>query len=383
MAKRLSTIFSPSFMLESVKRQGVLASIEAGLKLLSHRFKQRFYRTRVGRALVVLLTPTTMSGTVLSVVYDLGVSAPGYDIVNFLVLAEKWRLKRGYEQMHVFFVPPEGEQTKKYEGTQKLLDSTDYVTRLQTILAPACYLFSSCNGFTVCATRRDAFDALGIRTDIFPARYTVQAPVSKVKLRYFRQAVERGEVIPSIRAPELMKKNARHWLESVAPGKRVITITLRESSYVQDRNSNIDAWAKFAHRLQADGQYFPVLIRDTERIAEKLPSALEGLTTCPEASINVLFRTAIYEESYLNMVINNGPAMLCLFDKYIRYLFFKIVTPSNPSTTVEFLIKDQGMYPGEPFPGAGPFQKLVWEDDNLDVIEREFQAMCDLIEGAV
>lgn len=382
MAKRLSEIFSPSFMFESIKRQGLLRSAESGLKLLTHRVSHAFYRTRVGRSLHILLSRADSTESTLYVFYDLAVAAPGYDIVNFLVLAEKFRLEHTYADMHLVFVPPEGDAVKKFEQSKNLLDSGDYVTRLHTILTPACYLFPSCNGFTVCGTRAHASAVLGTKTDVFPANYTVKAPVPMVKLRYFREAIERGEKIPSINAPARMKQAVQRWINSRARGKKVITITLRESTYVQDRNSNIEAWAAFAHNLQGRGDYFPVVIRDTEKVAEELPPSMKGLTTSPEASMHLLFRTALYEESYLNLIINNGPAMLCLFDENIKYLFFKVVTASNPSSTVEFLRDDQGMYVDEPFPGSNPYQRLVWEDDTLDVIEREFKSMCQLIESS-
>ena len=34
----------------------------------------------------------------------------------------------------------------------------------------------------------------------------------------------------------------------------------------------------------------------------------------------------------------------------------------------------------EHYPFATPYQKLVWEDDDLDIIRREFKTMCEALE---
>ena len=90
---------------------------------------------------------------------------------------------------------------------------------------------------------------------------------------------------------------------------------------------------------------------------------------------------ALYESSYLNLGVNNGPLIFAAMNDRVRLLIFKMITPSVPQTTEEFM-RQLGFQIGAQLPFATPFQRFVWEDDRLEVIEREFKAMMARIEGA-
>ena len=49
-----------------------------------------------------------------------------------------------------------------------------------------------------------------------------------------------------------------------------------------------------------------------------------------EASWNVGLRMALYESSYLNLGVNNGPLIFAAMNDRVRLLVFKLVTPSVP-----------------------------------------------------
>ena len=90
---------------------------------------------------------------------------------------------------------------------------------------------------------------------------------------------------------------------------------------------------------------------------------------------------ALYESSYLNLGVNNGPMFLCMLNARTRLLIFKILTPSVPQTTEELMSK-LGYEIGGQLPFATQFQRLVWQDDTLETIEREFYALVAKIEKA-
>ena len=143
------------------------------------------------------------------------------------------------------------------------------------------------------------------------------------------------------------------------------------------RNSNLDAWGRFAGSLDKN-IYFPVVIRDTEVGLGLLPPQLNGLVIFPEAPWNIEIRVALYELCYLNMSVNNGPAALCVFNELTRYLRFKMVT--SVGATTETFFRSHGLEPGSQFWFAKPYQRIVWEDDSYDVLVREFEKMCGIIE---
>jgi hypothetical protein len=187
-----------------------------------------------------------------------------------------------------------------------------------------------------------------------------------------------NSTLPSIHATTKSKEYIKHWIKTNAGNKKVITISLREYDSLPARNSSLKDWAKFATGLNKD-IYYPVILRDTEKDFDPVPEELEGLTIFHEAVWNVELRVALYELSYLNMCVNNGPAALLYYHKNTRYLLLKFVVPSVYGCSEEYFTS-KGLRTGKSFPWATPLQKIVWEDDTYEVIKREFESMCKLIE---
>ena len=69
---------------------------------------------------------------------------------------------------------------------------------------------------------------------------------------------------------------------------------------------------------------------------------------------------------------------MCVLNAKTKVLIFKMITPEAPQATEEFLVR-LGYRIGGQLPFASPHQRLVWEDDTLEVIEREFSRMVDQI----
>ena len=95
----------------------------------------------------------------------------------------------------------------------------------------------------------------------------------------------------------------------------LITITLREASHQEDRNSRLEEWIKVADWLEHQG-YEVVFVRDTEKAEE----TISGYTISPEASLDLLYRGALYESAKMNLFTANGPAALCTVTNDIPYL---------------------------------------------------------------
>jgi hypothetical protein len=70
---------------------------------------------------------------------------------------------------------------------------------------------------------------------------------------------------------------------------------------------------------------------------------------------------------------------MCMLNARVRILIFKVLTPGVPQTTEE-LMATLGFKIGGQVPFATACQRLVWEDDNLDTIEREFITLARRIE---
>lgn len=162
-----------------------------------------------------------------------------------------------------------------------------------------------------------------------------------------------GEPVPKLTAPDRAMELVAQQLEGKAP----ITITLRELATWEHRNSNLEAWLRFAKDLEAEGETV-VIVRDSTKAHEPI----KDFNTYPLASTNLHVRQALYEQSKLNLFVPNGPWNLALYGTR-PWLCFNAVSRDDPfhlnwpSTWKEQL----GLAVGEQFPWSLPSQRLIWE----------------------
>jgi len=322
---------------------------------------------------------------VLYAFYDLGVSPVTFDIIQFLILAEARRRKLGCDHLHVVFVPgpKDGFSPVEVSAYRKLgqmdCDADLMRWRLRNILVPLCWLIPSCRQLTICSSLEEAqILERRMARHIFPTGYTVQFPKESYSLFQLTTAQFREDIPASIQATAQAKRFVDEWMQCRSGGRKVITISMRNCPYQPERNSNTKAWGEFIRSLDPD-IYYPVIVNDTWIAFKSSLPELDGLITFPEASWSMELRAALYELSYLNLSVSCGPVYLCVFDSRTRYLVFNMLRPPKPNLARFF--RSEGIEPGSQFRHAGPFQRLVWKDDNFPVIQEEFQRMCDKIDN--
>jgi hypothetical protein len=313
---------------------------------------------------------------ILYAFYDLAVSPKTFDIVTFLVLAEYYRIKKGYVSSQIIIVP--GSDEPKYFSSYT---NENKEWRIKNILIPACFLYAK-NSVTLCMSRKQAADIeKQVATTIFPETYTIAIPLSKYSFKDIVNINNYENGIPSLSASQQAIEYVKMWMNKQIPyGKSAISITLRESTYEVDRNSNLSAWGDFSQMLNPN-KYIPVIIRDVEKSFKPVPPELENILIFNEATWHLDLRVAFYELCFVNMFVNNGPTVIAYFNSKIRYLVFKMITSTSGATTKEYYKEKLNFPQGSQLKTATPFQKIVWENDDLDVIEREFKLMSEKIES--
>jgi hypothetical protein len=312
--------------------------------------------------------------------YDLAVAPVTFDFLWFLAGADLERRRAGLESVHIVVVPGQknglrGERAD-YEA---VVDSSARHARITNIIVPACGFVPSLAGLTI-AGSRDAATELALRCPdrIFPKSYEPALPTYPGPGACL-EAGRRGETVAILRAPPYDIDGARSWLSTRLDGRLLVTITLRQYGYMPARNSNVAAWVAFAKRLDLT-RFFPVFVPDTDPTAERFPESSD-FALCPEAAWNLGLRFGLYELAYANLGVNNGPMGLCWLNDRARYITFKMLSESVPQATTEYM-QHLGFEIGRSLPFATPWQKWVWEDDTLDVIEREFAAFVQRVDSS-
>ncbi len=308
--------------------------------------------------------------------YDLQVQPPTFDFLWFLTGAELERRRLGLAGVHIVVVPDSGSMARSYPGANDQ-ERFSVKWRLENIVVPSIGFLESGAGSTICHDRSQAKSLLDASDHVYPVGYRVGFPVPHNP----GETIEAGRAADHSVAILRSSDDARHyvseWLADRAKTRKVVSITLREYAEEPDRNSNVEAWATFARRIQDDG-YFPVIIRDTGASLAPEGDDFQGLTIFAEAAWNISLRMAFYEICYLNMGVNNGPAGLCWLNEHTRYLTFKMIR-ANERESSEAAFRVRGMKPYATLPFSTPFQKWIWEEDSLEILDREFRDMVDRI----
>ena len=296
----------------------------------------------------------------------------------FLILAELARNRSNANQLKVVIVPG-GNSGFRHDDSA--YDSDNKRWRLHNILLPATSLLRSKTTVDICPDRESATEIEERHNGpIFPDGYSVSNPITEFFLSRVIAASTVGEIIPSFHAPPQAKKYMKHWLDNQTEGRKPVTITLREADYNENQNSNIDAWLEFASGLDPD-EFYPVFIRDTDKAFDWQDPRFDRFSVCIPAAINLQLRMALYELSWLNMLVPNGPGELCRHSAAVRYLYFKVINEEG-NTTSKALIASQGIEINGQLPYATKYQRLVWECDDIGVIVREFNSMAKIINSS-
>jgi hypothetical protein len=370
-----------------------------GLGTILRRGLREFYApdTRVGRALrpltAVLWTPVRLArravasrhgggagawDDTLTLFYDLDVAPVTYDFICFLALAEAERRERGLRHLDVVFVPGRKDGLRaELRAYEDALDMDSRRWRLHNICIPLTALAPGCRSYAVCASREQAAALYAGRGDqILPQAYDPVFPMPPMG-RDLTQRAAQGLDLKVLRTPPQGMTYLRQWIAAHAGARRLVTITLRDYAFMPERNSNFAAWAAFAGELDP-ARYCVVFIPDTDAAMARPRPEFAGFLEFREACWNIALRSAIYEAAWLNLGSSGGPLAVCWFNAKARYLMFKILVPDVPQATAAFLI-DRGYKIGAPPPFAGPFQKWIWEPDDLAVIRGAFAEMAQAL----
>ncbi|PPR64026.1 MAG: hypothetical protein CFH10_00348 [Alphaproteobacteria bacterium MarineAlpha4_Bin2] len=312
-----------------------------------------------------------MNDQTVTAFYDFEVSPIAFDFAVFAILAEMERKKRRAKNIHFVFVPGANDG---FRSDDIDYDSDNKEWRLRNIILPICNMLPSQTEITTCNSREHASAIEStLTTFAFPQDYRVQAPIGQFNWSTLSAAVARGETLPSFRASNQACEYMRSWLSSHVDNRKAICITLRESTHYSARNSNTVAWLEFARGLDQN-KYAPIILPDTERVFEVPGSEYHGILQCPIAAVNLELRMALYELSWLCMMVLNGPGELCRLSDTIRYIFFDMLTEEVPGNT-KIYAAAQGQSIGGNLPNATAYQWQIWEPDEPDIIKREFARM--------
>jgi len=281
--------------------------------------------------------------------YDLRVSPYSYDFLTFLTLAEGCRIRRGLDQLNIFLI--KGNRQNNLGRIDE--DSTFF----SNVILPSLSLLPSINNFHF-------MEPKDISENDTPYEYTYPFGYSAASPTHGYIGTERiiSHLLLEKRAkfvvPENIEKLAKEYLSQFS-GK-VISIGAREitrDDKNQERALHLPTWKRTIPALMDRG-YTPLIIRDTSK-AFSQKRLFDDVPECPEASLHLHFRLAIYENVSHNFTKNNGPAELLYFSNSVSTTFYT-TDENTPSLCNKFLTLNHGMLKGCARPFTTVKSNFIW-----------------------
>ena len=156
-------------------------------------------------------------------------------------------------------------------------------------------------------------------------------------------------------ANENYKKLVKEYLKiNNIKNNKLVTITLRNSSYRKFRNADNNEWKKVYLYLKKNG-YYPLIIHDFENACLD-NNPFEKFNTYQYANLDIDVRLALYEIAFINFGSGSGSSLLLQLSKNCKFLDFNIYNKEYLKTAYDIA----NVTLDEHFPWYKKNQKFIW-----------------------
>lgn len=324
------------------------------------------------------MTTSAETAFTLCAIYDLGVLPTSFDLAPFLLAAQGEALESGCSSVRLLLVDGAHQGVRfegdKYEALYPPEMRNWKVSHILQALPRLCPLVER----TVSIVPREEIH-------LYVERYSNILICDDYDGIYLKawQYLDRYRNQIGFFAPPAAHHYIQNWLasESGTVDKPLVTLTLRESRWSTDRNSDLTVWAEIVAQLYQDG-YWPVVVPDTEMAFVERDPEWHTATFCTPAAFDLELRMALYERAQLNIFTNSGPALLAIGSQNCRYLYTGIAHEGTGEAALR-RIRPMGMIPGLlPF-RPGPYQQWVWEPVTADIVRHTTAVMTQAMRDGI
>jgi hypothetical protein len=307
------------------------------------------------------------------IIYDLEVNPNSFNAFVFFIIFKIHSNLRDYKNLSVIILKP-------VDKKNNLLDEEKYQFRLDNLIPSIIKLHFGDIEKKIIEDRKSLIPIINnSKNKIYPNGYKLSKPKPYFELKH---VINKSVNLRSFKfhLAENAKETVNSWISTQCTNTKanIVTIAIRSTNYQLERNSNLTEWKKVAKKISSQG-FLVIFIPDIES-DDEFKNLRQSFLFYDLASEDLQIRMALYEKSYLNLVINHGPSSICLFNPNCSYLYFKPIVDAVQCASLDSLEK-QGWMPGEQWPGAACHQKIIWYRDDSFIILLAFEAFVDLKEA--
>lgn len=300
----------------------------------------------------------------LLLVYDSLCNPVTFDFLHYIYYADWLRGELGKAHLDVMLVIRKNVSASREEHYMAAIGADNIDWRVANIIMPLCRQFAPA-GRVYVLDHEEAFEVVKGYRHVHPQGYGYASPKS-AECRLDAPGMRfRPTLIPS--------ETARSVIDAYFPAedaRRLVTVTLRSYAYLAKRNSNIAAWAQFAHDLDPL-KYRTVFIPDASPRGVATLEELAGCEVFAPACWNLELRTAIYERAWMNMGVAGGPlAISGILENAITVMIYD--PASFPADYLDSFYRTTGVVPGEGPAFYSPRCRFYHGSDNTETIRKAF-----------
>jgi len=321
----------------------------------------------------------------LLAIYDFIDLPFSFDVATFIINAELVKRRMNLESIDIAFV---AHASDPGPTRHSYINSDNFRHYLHNLGLEMTRLSNSIGSVFFFNNRQlfiDFFARFKSKYCIFPEDYNIALPIEVRPDRpsvhgwlHSAQAAVEDPSLLDLCAPREQVDLVRKWiLKNVYPSIP-ITITLREwDEWIPRRNSDIAEWQKLIDYYNDRNIKF-IILRDYNKLYDDPVLSGKNLIYYNEPLISVSLRAALYQESTLNLFVNNGCGALAMFNRSSRYIIYKFTTP-NRGTTLANIKMFLDLTPPQNFQGATKYQELVWELDQFETMKLHLDKMLKML----
>ena len=180
------------------------------------------------------MTKINEQGT-LHAFFDLSVSGTDFDFTGFLILAEWYRRKKSKKKLHFIFI----NANEPLDAVSHEFDKAQRAWRLNQLVVPLCSFLPSCESISICSDYEEAEILLqNSKGNIFPEKYRIKNPVERQKPIWNVLVANQGFNLQFLRSTPQALEYVREWINLTCSGKKLVTITIRNSFHQVRKNTD-------------------------------------------------------------------------------------------------------------------------------------------------
>ena len=299
---------------------------------------------------------------VLNAFYDMAVSPCSYDFFTFLFSSELCRVRRKLDAIKLVIV--HGPDNFFRDDQIRTLEQNK--TFFENVIVPGISLLPTCTSFMWMKREELNFSQID-PTFVFPRGYKPTNPVPEYIGNDLVASRIRGDTPSFLDAPSYAKKFAQDFITSIGMNKPIITLTTREISRDNQNSTRTishNVWREAFQKLSKN--FTPVVIRDSFHCHDE--PLFEEIIECPQASVHLPFRLALYEKARMNFSKNTGPALLLFYGR-TNATYFNKFDNDVIAVSQTWFENNYGITEGGQYPMTTLSKKYCWEPETSFAIE--------------